>query len=1699
MAILTTYQSVASVWTDYAVRVGLEGVAAAAVLWLLYNLRSRIPVRFLYLCCIAVLVKLCIPAVPLLPSPITAHSWSILTSPPESLPIERPSEVAEQPYTASNISNPAVSQVPKAEEQPAQLQPPSSSAENIRTRPVDILTPLSPPVRIGWKDILFAGVLIGWTVFLARWGRQILRCRSICRQMQPADEPLRRLVKECAERMGLTGELDVRVSQHCVVPVVVGVRRISLLIPSTLLDSHRDLELAILHELAHVKQRDLLLNWIRGMIQIFHWWNPIVWWINRKTSLLQELCCDEMVLGKESSERYRYLGLLMRFAETASNRACLAEGVAISADFRVAKERMTSILERSRAARMNWIWRLGGVAFAVCLFVGFYVESESSAQPSAQPVETEPSRLGYCFDVALSEDGSTLYLAGGPTGTYVLRVLEDKLEFVRTVKPQPGYHRNIKVQGNYAYLADARKGLVVLDISVPESPAYVFEGHMGDGMGLYLAGTYLYLARGDAGLLIYDISNPVSPTLLGRVRTQDSAWDVWVVGKYAYVADLKAGMAVVDVSVPSEPRYVKNVTWTSEDNMAEIIRGSGNLVHIAAGVNGLVTIDISDPENPVIKGMFKSGKEGYGEGLAVDGTTVYLVNGNKPDQSQNGLYVIDASKPSDLKILGMVSFSGWVEGAIYSGKRVFVSNTASGVRMIDVSDPASPKEAFHWQGQPRRSETQATRPRVSPEEAVFAEVTEISGFLSDFSANSFAVEDADKDGDLDILVFGAGEGRDALYLNQGNFRFTEVSEKAGFPNRLTMYAGAWADADNDGLPDIVFGGEGSERLYLEDPSGKFKQATDSKILSAQGWGAWIDFNLDNALDFVTFGTDQRVFLYENKGKGKFKEIAEGTDIGFVSTGFHAICAYDFERDGYGDIFFGQGYIFPDVPHTRPSLWRNYGNGKFMVLPMEAGHAYFNNEIMMPAIADFDRNGTFDMYCPRYGDTSSLALNNGDGTSSWPKVDDPLLSGRHYATGACVGDYNNDSRPDVFLADRETASLYRKNENLSFEDETYASGVDLSTGTTCPLWVDLDGDFDLDFLVIDPQKTLRVYKNQKKQGNALVVIPMTDADGDATDADHGDDRTAVGAIVEVDLDGDGDFSAEGTDTVLLSDISAASAGRSQPRAHFGLGEVETVDVRVRFPDGSIVTNRSVSANQTLTVLDDASGSVPPAPPVPSPTPTPIKPNPTPSGKVKVGATFRNISSQAGIQRDYNTFCVLVEDFDRDGLLDIYLCTNGGGGQNHPNIVFRNNGNLSFSDITENLGLYMPFADVAAAAADFNNDGIPDVITGAKEKTMLYRSKAGGTYEEAANSLGMSRAIGESAVWLDMDNDNDLDLATDTGLYRNDGADGFTDVTAESGLQYREGMRSILTLDYDRDNRMDLLFLFSFSFTNQPPILLLHNEGDCRFSDETRSSRLSVVGTSANFNNGVAADVNHDGYADICIENRSIIRDRSRSREGPRFQCEFKVFLNDKEGHFAEVKGLFPELHDAFGGCWGDYDNDSDADFFVPSRWGHKLYQNWGNLSFAEVAEGASLTAGKNLGRPLWADMDNDGDLDLIAHETCFPGEEQEYLFENLGVKGNYLVVIPLTDSDGDATDGDSTDERTAVGARVELAITDESGEPVTMTRWITAGAGAMSAPVAHFGLGKAKSANIRVTFPDGSMVEAKEIAAGSRIKVRDTGN
>jgi hypothetical protein len=165
----------------------------------------------------------------------------------------------------------------------------------------------------------------------------------------------------------------------------------------------------------------------------------------------------------------------------------------------------------------------------------------------------------------------------------------------------PGIAYDVYVSGQYAYVADGKEGLRIIDISNPSNPREVgFYKTLYTACGVYVSGQYAYVAYGDVGwtwahggLYIIDISTPSNPVRVGFYPT-DWSWDVYVSGQYAYVTS-KTGLHKIDISEPSKPKevgYYRLPYGTPGEAYGVYV--SGQYAYVAYGEAGLRIIKISD-------------------------------------------------------------------------------------------------------------------------------------------------------------------------------------------------------------------------------------------------------------------------------------------------------------------------------------------------------------------------------------------------------------------------------------------------------------------------------------------------------------------------------------------------------------------------------------------------------------------------------------------------------------------------------------------------------------------------------------------------------------------------------------------------------------------------------------------------------------------------------------------------------------------------------------------------------------------------------------------------------------------------------------------------------------------------------------------------------------------------------------------------
>jgi Ca2+-binding RTX toxin-like protein len=439
-----------------------------------------------------------------------------------------------------------------------------------------------------------------------------------------------------------------------------------------------------------------------------------------------------------------------------------------------------------------------------------------------------------------------------------------------------------------------------------------------------------------------------------------------------------------------------------------------------------------------------------------------------------------------------------------------------------------------------------------------------------------------------------------------------------------------------------------------------------------------------------------------------------------------------------------------------------------------------------------------------------------------------------------------------------------------------------------------------------------------------------------------------------------------------------------------------------------------------------------------------------GTVVNHATFTDITGAAGVGDTGNGHSSILNDFDNDGDIDIYLVN-----QNQANILYRNNGNSTFTDITASAGVGVSNNSYGATWGDYDNDGDYDIyIAISGSNNILYLNNGNNTFTDVATAVGVADAgQGRSAVWADYDGDNDVDLyVANQGaniLYRNNGNNTFTDVTAIAGVGDTSSILSAAWVDYDGDADLDL-----YLANHNQPNILYRNDGNGTFTNSTATSGVSHTGNERGVSWG---DYDNDGDLDLYIVNSS--------------QANI-LYRNNGNGTFTDITANagVADTGNGRGILWGDYDADGDLDLYV-TNWGtaNILYRNNGNNTFTNIS---TITGVGNTGNGRgtnFGDIDGDGDLDLyIANES---GANVLYRNNANPIATSWLAV----DVQGPA-------------AGVTLHLYD--GATRIATRTVDGGSGYLSQnaqPVHFYALDSSTSYNLRFTMPDGT---AYDLALGS---------
>ena len=496
-------------------------------------------------------------------------------------------------------------------------------------------------------------------------------------------------------------------------------------------------------------------------------------------------------------------------------------------------------------------------------------------------------------------------------------------------------------------------------------------------------------------------------------------------------------------------------------------------------------------------------------------------------------------------------------------------------------------------------------------------------FLPETVGAGCAFIDYDNDGWMDIFLVNSGASdfyspaaplKNALYRNNRDGTFTDVTDKAGLAGGRFGMGVAVADYDGDGWQDLYVTNYGSNVLYHNNKNGTFTDITDKAGVTTQGWSTcavWFDYDNDGKLDlfvssFVQFDKSQhrlcvdqtmtqnyycipRIFkprpsyLFHNNGNGRFSDVSKESGIAGSPGKSFGVVATDINNDGLMDLFVANDTV-------ANFLFLNKGQGKFEEIGLQAAVAYSDagkpRSGMGVDAADFDGDGWQDLFVANIDqEFFSLYHNEKDQTFA----DEPgeiapatqLLSG----WGLKFFDYDNDGDPDLLLVnghpddliEMKAARVRYKEPLLLFENTgTTFKNVSAQSGSVFAREFsgrgmavgDFDNDGDLDVLISNNGEAPVLLRNDGGNGNNWIGLDLV-----ATRSNPG----AVGTIIS--------WQASGKKRTRLRAAGGSYLSTSDPREVLGVGVSTNIEsVEIRWPSGTVDKLTNLPLNRYIKIVE-----------------------------------------------------------------------------------------------------------------------------------------------------------------------------------------------------------------------------------------------------------------------------------------------------------------------------------------------------------------------------------------------------------------------------------------------------------------------------------------------------------------------------------
>src|SRR5215210_3769166 len=496
-------------------------------------------------------------------------------------------------------------------------------------------------------------------------------------------------------------------------------------------------------------------------------------------------------------------------------------------------------------------------------------------------------------------------------------------------------------------------------------------------------------------------------------------------------------------------------------------------------------------------------------------------------------------------------------------------------------------------------------------------------FLPETLGAGGAFFDADGDGWLDVLLInskdwapskkGGRKSLHALYRNNKNGTFTEITKGSGLDVSMYGLGVAVADYDNDGKEDVYVTALEGDRLFKNLGGGKFRDVTAAAGIKNASFGtsaAWLDYDRDGKADlfvanYVQWSPDKDLWcsldgstksyctpesykgtsskLFRNLGGGKFQDATAKAGVGQEGKAL-GVAVLDYDVDGWPDLFVAND--------TQPNkLYRNQKNGTFAEEGLEAGVAFGEDGVARGAMgadaADYDRSGRPHLLVGNFSN-EMLALYHNEGSGIF--VDEAPASSVGRASlltlsfGVFFFDYDLDGLLDLFAANghieeeigrvqprvayRQPPLVFRNLGAGKFEPVGARLGAELNRPVVArgAAYGDYDRDGDLDVLLTTNHGPAYLFRNDGGNRNHWLCVRTVGTKSN---------RDGLGAVVRV---------ASPTAGRQWSTVRSGSSYCSQSdlALTFGLGKDAKATLDIEWPSGLKQRLADVPANQFITV-------------------------------------------------------------------------------------------------------------------------------------------------------------------------------------------------------------------------------------------------------------------------------------------------------------------------------------------------------------------------------------------------------------------------------------------------------------------------------------------------------------------------------------